>query len=293
MNNYRYRVAEFDFVVELPERADVDGLLPSFAPFAVEEAKDDCLFRFSTVEPWLDAYEADITEWENSEDDMGYTKLYRNERGFMILLSYLRNGKVHRMFVDEDWSRAVAAVDFTDPYVSAVITSLLRIVYSQAILAHQAVAVHASAVICRGEVALFMGKSGTGKSTHAALWLNSFEGCSLLNDDNPTVCVRPDGVWVYGTPWSGKTPCYRNVSAPVKGMVRLVQSPENRYVALKEVEAFAALLPGAAVVSKERKLYNCLCDALVQIAERIEIGCLYCRPDRNAARLCRKSLDMK
>jgi hypothetical protein len=34
-------------------------------------------------------------------------------------------------------------------------------------------------------------------------------------------------VIVYGTPWSGKTPCYRNLQMPVGAYVRLEQYPEN------------------------------------------------------------------
>ena len=63
-----------------------------------------------------------------------------------------------------------------------------------------------------------MGKSGTGKSTHSRLWLENVPGATLLNDDNPIVRLTLVGAIVYGSPWSGKTPCYKNESAPLAGV---------------------------------------------------------------------------
>ena len=58
---------------------------------------------------------------------------------------------------------------------------------------------------------LFLGHSGTGKSTHARQWLAAFDDAWLLNDDNPILRVMEDGeVRVYGSPWSGKTHFYNN-----------------------------------------------------------------------------------
>lgn len=68
---------------------------------------------------------------------------------------------------------------------------------------------HASVVATEtGKGYLFLGKSGTGKSTHTGLWLQQFSDCHLLNDDNPIVHVDSLGkqATVFGSPWSGKNP---------------------------------------------------------------------------------------
>lgn len=36
-----------------------------------------------------------------------------------------------------------------------------------------------------------------------------------MNDDNPVVRVIDGEAMIYGSPWSGKTPCYRQVKAPL------------------------------------------------------------------------------
>ncbi len=58
----------------------------------------------------------------------------------------------------------------------------------------------------RQEAVMFLGESGTGKSTHSRMWLENIEGSTLLNDDAPAVRISADGTTAYGTPWSGKTP---------------------------------------------------------------------------------------
>ena len=121
---------------------------------------------------------------------------------------------------DPVFDNAAACQRPEDPYLGEVLSSMLRILYAQAALVRDAVSVHASCVSLEGRGYLFLGRSGTGKSTHARRWLEAFPGCHLLNDDNPVLRVEDGTVTAYGTPWSGKTPCYRNEYAPVAGIVR-------------------------------------------------------------------------
>ena len=75
----------------------------------------------------------------------------------------------------------------------------------------QTLLVHASVPQIGTTAFLFQGLSGTGKSTHSQLWRTHIPQVELLNDDNPVVRITADGrISVWGTPWSGKTPCYRN-----------------------------------------------------------------------------------
>lgn len=77
--------------------------------------------------------------------------------------------------------------------------------------------VHAAAVIYENHSYLFLGPCGTGKSTHADLWVKHIDGAELLNGDNPVVRIMNGRAFAYGSPWSNKQPCYRNVSSPIGG----------------------------------------------------------------------------
>ncbi len=152
--------------------------------------------------------------------------------------------------------------------------------------------IHASSVLYDGKAYLFQGKSGTGKSTHSALWTRHIPGAELLNDDNPVIRFSPDGMaMAYGSPWSGKTHCYRNVSAPIGALVRIVRAKNNELRRLEPLRAYASLTTSVffmPFLSEE------LLAARHRVIERLatEVPCceMYCRPDCDAAFTCRDSL---
>lgn len=87
---------------------------------------------------------------------------------------------------------------------------------------------HSSAVILDGKAYLFSAPSGTGKSTHTGLWQEVFgDRAQILNDDKPAIRAVEDGVFAYGTPWSGKTDMNINVKAPIAGICFLERSEKN------------------------------------------------------------------
>lgn len=155
-------------------------------------------------------------------------------------------------------------------------------------------AVHASAILWQEKAVLFLGESGTGKSTHTRLWQQYVPGSTLLNDDSPFLQTssETDGApCVWGSPWSGKTPCYHNIRRPLAGIVRLSQAPENRIRRLSTVEAVGALLPSLppalayAPDTRER-----LMDVVARTIERVPVFHLQCRPDAQAVRLSREAV---
>lgn len=147
--------------------------------------------------------------------------------------------------------------------------------------------IHASVAVKEGKGYVFLGKSGTGKSTHSRLWLNNIEGTRLLNDDNPVVRIEDNGeVMVYGSPWSGKTPCYRNEQATLGAVVRLSQAPHNAIRRLSGVQAYAALAPSASSMKWNRVMTDGLHKTLSGIIQSVGIYHLECLPDADAAYLC-------
>ena len=160
--------------------------------------------------------------------------------------------------------------------------------------AHPAVAVHSSVVVRDGRAVLFLGESGTGKSTHTRLWLNNLDGSWLLNDDSPFIAVEQGQAVVYGSPWSGKTPCYRPERVPVAGIVRLSQAPHNRIRRLSPVAAFGALYPSLPpAFAYDEYLTDRLCALASSVLERVPVYHLECLPDRAAAELsCRTVLGL-
>ena len=144
---------------------------------------------------------------------------------------------------------------------------------------------HASAVVLDGYAYLFSAKSGTGKSTHTRLWLDSFgDRAFILNDDKPALRLE-DGVWyAYGTPWSGKHDISVNARVPVAGICMIRRSEENTIRSLGGSQAIFALLeqtlrPADPVL--RAKLMELL-DKLLTMVPVWEMGC---NMDPEAARI--------
>ena len=277
---YYFRVAGFPFSVSLPEACDIEELLPSFFPFyETSLGAEEPLFRFFAV-PLSQLPCSETKELiDETDNDMGHLVLYALSDGYYIEI--INNGHLHRMFANSDFSSVEAHIQWDDVNAGNALSSLIRVAYAQAILRHDAVSIHASAVFCNGQAYLFLGKSGTGKSTHSALWIENIPGTELLNDDNPTIRILNGKAYAYGSPWSGKTACYKNVSFPVGGMVRLNQAPENSFQLQEGADAFVALYPGS------------LYDTLTVLAGSVTVGTLDCLPDKDAALMCNRELTRK
>jgi len=151
---------------------------------------------------------------------------------------------------------------------------------------------HAAAVVRNDHAYLFLGTSGTGKSTHARLWQEAYPDAWLLNDDNPVLRVLPDGeVRVYGSPWSGKTPCYRPLSAPVRGIVQLRQAPANAMQRLRLPEAYAYMLSSSSGLKTRPEMMDALYTTIVRVLDAVPVYLLDCLPDTDAARLCHDTIN--
>lgn len=173
---YFFCVAGFVFKISLPKDKNVEQLLPSFRPFRHEQDGEETVLFSLNVVPRILYDEETSCVVEQTENDMGQTILKRTSFGYRLELRYKDNAPMHVMHADAQFTAVDANVCWEDMYAGSALCSLIRIAYSQAILGHRAVSVHASAVTWQDKAFLFMGKSGTGKSTHSALWRECFKG---------------------------------------------------------------------------------------------------------------------
>lgn len=170
------------------------------------------------------------------------------------------------------------------------LNNALMLLYAFTTATRNTVLAHASVVMNRGVAYAFLGRSGTGKSTHTGLWLKHIPGSELLNDDNPVVRIENGIARIYGSPWSGKTPCYRNLGAPLGGIVRLSQAPRNQIAPLKNAAAYAAISPSLSAMKWERHMADGIHDTLTQLIAATGVYHLQCLPDAAAAKLSAQTL---
>ena len=167
------------------------------------------------------------------------------------------------------------------------INNSMMLMFAFSTAAAHTLEMHASVIMNGGKGYLFLAKSGTGKSTHSQQWLKCIPGSELLNDDNPIVRIWPDGrIIVYGSPWSGKTPCYRNIQCPVGAFVRIRRCAENRLTRLNMLEAYALIYSSCSGFKIDSAMGDDLHSSIAAAVENIPSFVLDCRPDEDAARVC-------
>lgn len=278
MKEIYYKVAGHAFVLQSRELGSLLCDLRQYEPFATEPT-EDVVFRLEVADtpPAIIGFEEQVRQ-----EDEGQHFVAGHVGRRMCFEFWLHGKRSTTLLIDEDFRHGVINVE-RDPLFG--IDNALIIMYALATVRRQTAVFHASVVSYRGRGYLFLGPSGTGKSTHSRLWLEHIKGAELVNDDNPVVRIEDGEVRVYGTPWSGKTPCYRNVSYPVGGIVHLSQAPHNVIRRLKGIESYAVLMSSISGVRWDKGMAEGLHDTENRLAQLVAVWHLDCLPDAAAAEL--------
>ena len=174
----------------------------------------------------------------------------------------------------------------TGKHTKMAIDNALMVLFALATADKGTVLFHAAVVSHQGKGYMFLGPSGTGKSTHARLWLKYIEGTELVNDDNPVVRISDDNIMVYGSPWSGKTPCYRNVNYPIGAIVLLSQAPYNKIQRMGGIHAYASLMESISGKRWDSRIADGLHQTQNALVMNVPMWHLECLPDEEAAQTC-------
>ncbi len=101
--------------------------------------------------------------------------------------------------------------------------------------------VHGAGAVINGKGFLMPGQSGAGKTTISQLFSAGGEGI-LLSDDRVVVRKLGDGYVLFGTPWAGDARIALNESAPLRGILFLVQALENEIRPISMTDAFERMM---------------------------------------------------
>lgn len=296
-----YRVAEHFFSLQV--EAPYWDQIANYAPFRVSETEvNQSAFRFALqaqVMPQLDLTDLGKAFFvDSSDDDMPRIEVYQTACGWTFRVSIHKQSPVACVILaNADFSEITMQCE--PEHFAFALNNAAMLMYAFSTVPYLTLEMHAAVIVRRGQAQLFLGKSGTGKSTHARLWLEAFPSAWLLNDDNPILRLfpdrqQPDGraeVRVYGSPWSGKTPCYKNASAPVAAIVKLSQAPENKMRTLPLPEAYAYMLSSASGLKVKPEMMDYLYTTISQLIQSTGMYQLDCLPNTAAAHLCYNTIN--
>lgn len=293
-----YRVAENTFSVSVCSGLCDDIFAKSmdnYKPFEVEPC--DSLFSLNVLEG--EKVPEFVEETRQDEEDQlivcGLTNAGESVFEFSLCKKY-----VGTLVCSKDYKSSTLFVpsysnDDKSSYLTYAVNNALMVFYAVATSSYNTALFHAAVVKYQDRGYMFLGKSGTGKSTHARLWLKYNEGSELLNDDNPVVrfYTTADGkgyAKVFGSPWSGKTPCYKNDECVLGGLVLLFQAPYNKITRLRAIQAYAAIRPCISGKRWEKSIADGLHETENSLVANVPVWYLECLPDEAAATLCRKTI---
>lgn len=291
---YKFTVAGHTFGIEMPDDIPADKILLPYQPFSVKDnggTEPIFIMRVdkNDVFPW-DEYPGELLY---KSESFPYIGIYRCKENYVFGFSMSSDEVDYFLSVSTSFreARLYIGCKYTFDQIRTVLNSSMMLLYALNTADKGTLIVHAAAVELNKSAYIFLGLSGTGKSTHARLWRENVAGSELLNDDTPVLRVEDDGsVFVYGSPWSGKTPCYKNRRAELGAFIRLSQAPFNRIRALKPVEAYASLRSSSSCMKWVKEMADGVHSSVERIVERTGAYYLECLPDNEAALLCAKTV---
>ena len=268
-------------------------LLASFLPFNVNDDDNDKTPLFTitiddTTMPVDKTLRERIRDFDTGNGDTIVDRITTG--GYQFIVKDLNAKPCALLVANEDFSDVHCALNGNFDMRRFGLNNVMMLTYAFAGSLHDTLLIHASLVRHQGYGYAFIAKSGTGKSTHTSLWMRYIPDCDLMNDDNPVIRVIDGKPYIYGSPWSGKTPCYRNVKAPLGAITRIDRAPANSIERLRPVEAFTSVLPSCSSMKWDKRLYRSLGDTITRIIETTPIYILHCLPDKEAAEICHKEI---
>lgn len=268
------------------------GLLRSFEPFRVDNADG--------VRPILQVTVDDALTPKTKEER---TRLKRfktgngetiadclHAGGYQFIIKDISESDRALLQLNGRFDEAWCALRGNEAQRSFGLNSALMTAFVFAARYKQAALIHAAAISKDGYGYAFTAASGTGKSTHADMWLKTVPGCQLLNDDNPVIRIIDGTPYIYGSPWSGKTTCYRRQKLRLGAIVRIDRAKENSIEELNGTNGFGSLLSSFTTMRWETTFFNDVCDIITQIIKAGNIYVMHCLPDEDAAMVCSKAV---
>lgn len=291
-NTFKYTVAGHTFCVALPEGISPEEHLKPYEPFA-ENGDVEPLFtlELQIVPSLREKVQGEVRECLN--DEAPYFWIFENEEGkYSFGFSYTKAHPDCILVTSDDFKSNVVYVSQTTAsrLSEFALSNSMMLLYTFCTSPYQTLMVHASVIAHDGGGYMFLGRSGTGKSTHSRLWLNNIEDTYLLNDDNPVIRYIDGQAYVYGTPWSGKTPCYKNEFIPLKAVVRLSQAPYNKIHHYAPLQSFASLMPACSCMRWDGTSVAALHKTVEKVISIVPCWHLECLPDADAAILCNSTV---
>lgn len=293
---HHFNIARWHVQLDFPNEDNRVGihLVPSLEPFRVTDADTaDFLLSLIVSDDLNRIPETECQRIRTFDTGNGNTIVDRlSDGGYQFVISDVYGNDCALLICSQYFDECRCVLYGNEPMRCFGLNNALMLAYAFAGAAHDTLLIHASLVRHDGYGYAFTAQSGMGKSTQVANWLRTIPNCDLMNDDNPIIRILPDvsRPVVFGSPWSGKTPCYRPVEAPLGAITKIVRAPENHVERLSIVEALTVVLPACSSMKWDERIYNAYFATLTKLLSMVQVYNLHCTAAAESAAVCCQSI---
>ena len=223
--------------------------------------------------------------------------LVRNEEVLILdadgryVILPLQNSYVHEIHCDKNGEKAYVYCRYeeADACLEALFSSM-RFAFLILAQVHGLCVMHSASLLYHGKAWLFSGHSGSGKSTHTALWHECY-GTPYLNGDLNLLGIKNGQAICYGLPWCGTSGIFTPGEVPLGGITFLKQAPRDQVFVLRP-DQFALSLAQrmitpnwtAAQMQESISMAEALCDHVCGFQ-------LECTKNPSAAQVMKEAID--
>ena len=182
MKHLYFRVADALFLLQFSESTDIRPLIPSCAPFNIPPVKEVPMFEMTVGH---DLVSQEPVGKEIGQFDCGGINhgMYKTEEGYKILISSPEKELSCSMETNEEFSTCRVSLFGDYNNQSFGLNNAMMIAFAFSGAYHDIILMHASVTIYDNKGYLFLGKSGTGKST-IIKWLMAHEELEKAHTHN-------------------------------------------------------------------------------------------------------------
>ncbi len=157
---------------------------------------------------------------------------------------------------------------------------------SKTLLKHkQGLLFHSSAIAYNDSAILISAPSGTGKSTHARYWKETFgDLVKYINDDKPFIRLENGEFYAYGSPWNGKHGLSSNARVKLK-VLCFIERAEKTSVEEIDKSLVIPLFMEQILRFNDEELIDNLFKLLDEFFKKVKIVKIKCANEKTSAQI--------
>jgi len=278
MPNYKFGEIKFNIT------SDFQVIDEKLKYFIVRNLKHTDIYISINGLDYLEAPSGEVVLFEPINDGLNLLLVKGKEGNDLsfYITGENKDAALCRLDIDSAWKNAsIKYLRGESNYEYLTIGVFGNLLIRNKMVLNRGLVIHSSAIRYKKRGIIFSAPSGTGKSTHTALW-EMYYNARVINDDCPPIRIMSDVPYVFGSPWSGSTNKFKNESAPLSAIILLEQSKTNSIERINPIKCPTYLLPRCYMPYYDTSMMDTAMNTLEDIIKAVPVFLLKCRPDKEA-----------